>query len=1005
MKSWTDFFIKNPISSISLSLCLLVFGVVAFANLDIRLFPKIEASIIQISVDYPGATALTMKNFVTGKILDSLNNLESVDYITSSSQAGNATIEIHFKMGTKVENSNIKILEDIQGIRANLPAEIHEPMVTTVDSNENPDWLLAFTSKDLSPENLSDYLTRYIKPQFEAISGVSSIQVLGPSPAINIKLNSDKMAGFHISTDDVLTALEMQNRTDSSGVIEGEETQEMVNLKTGMTSVSQLRQIVLNNKHQNGVHLSDVATIGWGPETEKIHTFYQGHRAVLLSTKISTKENMLKTLGKMESFLHRIKKEIPSTISVHELVNGRTYLISVMLEMLKTILISLIIVCALTFIFFSNSRSAFLIVLSIPISLLGTGILLWFFGASINILTLLAMILVMGLLVDDAIVVLENIIRHIEMGRSILDSALFGTREIVFPVIAMTLTLGALFFPIGFLGGITGELFLEFSITLVGSILISGLISLSLIPMLSTKLLDSKSNKKPNKYLYHLKANYLYLLKRLFCHKKVVMAVWILSSFGAIYTYAETPKEFAPKIDAGLLEVIAAAPNSSNTHFLLNNAEKLEEIYRKMPEIRGYSIIVGIPSEHQLLSFIRSSTKWRGALQSLINKDPNLNAVTLVPSLMPGTQGMPLEFVLESKGNYRELNTLADIIIEKGERSGLFMFLDKDLHYDVPMLELNIDREAANVMGVSLNSLESSIQNLFGENTVQYVSVNDELYPVIVQASPSIKKDPNFIDNMYVKNDNEKLISLSSLANEKKLVYPGLFNQFQKFNSVTISAVMFPRHSLSEGIQFFRSKATPLLPKSISYDFSGNSREFIFEGNRILYLFLASFFVIFMVLSLQFQSFMDPLIILLGSVPMAVLGAIIPMKLGLTNINIYTQIGFLVLSGMVSKHGILITQFANLLSKKGLSKKRAILNACTIRLRPILMTTLAMVLGALPMIIIKGPGFEARFSFGMVIVPGMIFGTIFSLFILPVLYELFHFTHQSKEDGCYQLNK
>jgi multidrug efflux pump len=632
-------------------------------------------------------------------------------------------------------------------------------------------------------------------------------------------------------------------------------------------------------------------------------------------------------------------------------------------------------------------------------------------GFSFNTLTLLAMVLAIGLVVDDAIVVMENAFRHIENGETPFQAALIGAREIAFSIIAMTLTLAAIFAPIAFSVGITGKLFSEFALCLAGSVIISGVIALTLSPMMCARIINvdyahQAFVKKIELVFERVKGAYGKLLASVLRHKPWIIAIWLASLALCVYFYTSAQKELAPDEDQGWLQVMATAPKSIPPDMLEKESTVFNSIYHQFPEVSAYVYVNGVPESNQIMSFVSlkpweerklSAMQFQPKLQNALNNIVDLKVFSFLPPSLPTTGGTPIQFVLKSIGNYKTLYEAAQTLEQAARQSGLFQFINDDLSYDQPVLHIDIDRNAAAAMNVKMDSITQSISYLYSSGYSQYFNLQGQTYQVVIQALAPKMVNPDVLNQIQVRSDTGKLIPLSALTNLHTEVEPSSLNQFQRMNAVTLSGVMTPGHSTSAGLAFLSQKTKELLPNNFVSDLSGSSRQYVQEGDRMLWLFLASFIAIFIVLAMQFESFRDPFIILLGSVPMAIMAALLPAKFNIVTINIYTQIGLLTLAGLISKHGIMLVKFANTLQMQNYDKTKAIVEAAQIRLRPILMTTLAIVFGGLPLVFSSGAGSVARFDIGIVIVLGMLIGTCFTLFVLPVLYLLFAAKRVSQE--------
>ncbi|MCK4870423.1 MAG: efflux RND transporter permease subunit [Gammaproteobacteria bacterium] len=1002
--NWTSFFIKRPIFSIALSLMIVLAGIFSLYQLPLRLFPKIDIPVITISVEYPGASAATMKDFVTSIISNKLTGIPGLNYVTASSSESKTQIKINMQMGTDADTALMNVMQKVSSVRGQLPQNIDEPIVTKTDSDDNPTLLLAFTSNSMSRPQMADYLLRVVKPQLETIDGVSDALVMGTQYAMRIWLEPDKMTAYNITPQDVIKALQAQNVQSSPGSLNSSATNFNVTTNADLTSAKQFNNVIIKNVNGNIIHLNDIGHAKLGSDRETISVKYNGKPASMIFVTSRTGANPLTVVGSIKKLLPSIAQNLPSDMHLHEVINIASYIKASIKEVLFTLLEGIFIVSFVIFMFIGKLRTIFIPIVTIPIALIGICFLLMALNFSINMLVLLAMVIAIGLVVDDAIVVMENIFRHIESGLSAFDATLKGTKEIAFPVIAMSLTLAAIFAPIAFAGGLTGKLFSEFALSLAGMVIISGVVALTLSPMMCAHILSSHITEKKlattiEKTFNYLKKIYSTTLDFVFKHRKIILGIWLLSIIACVYFYQSTPKELAPKEDEGFMQVLGTAPDATNFSFLKKYADQLNGIYKNFNEIESYIYVSGVPQSHQVLSFIRlkpwdkrklSSAQLQPKLQAALNRIAGLQSVAIVPTALPGTRGMPIQFVIKSIGNYKDLYKYAQLIMQNARKTGLFAFLNDDLKYDQPILHVNINRDAATALNVDIDSITTALSSLLSAGKTQYFNLAGQTYEVIPQATAKFRFDPMLLNNIHIKTNNGNLIPLSAIVSLTKSIQPASLNQFQKFNAITISGVMTPGHTLSQGLKSLTALANNILPTAISHDFAGNSRQFIQEGSRMLWIFLAAFLIIFIVLAMQFESFKDPLIILLGSVPMALAVAMIPLKLGFASINIYTQIGLLTLVGLISKHGILMTKFANNLRiEEGYDKITAIKEAAAIRLRPILMTTLAIVFSAIPLIAATGAGNVSRFDMGIVIGTGMFLGTILTLFVLPVLYYYF----------------
>ncbi len=1009
--NWTDFFIKRPVFSIALTLLIVFAGLFSAAQLSLQLLPTIEIPQINIQTGYPGASTENMQNFVTNPLESALSGINGIDYMTSSSTQSSSSITIIMQNGLSTDAALTDIAQKVSSVRGHLPEGIYDPIISKMNDNGDFVTLLAFTSRLMQPEQISDYLLRLVKPQLDYIDGVSNAQVWGNSFTLLLSLDPNALAAHNLTPQDVSTALSSQSVQGTPGVLQG--TAQSLNLSTNsdMTTTKEFNHLLLKNNNGIATYLSDVgeATLGTN-SNDVVKPFYNGEPATMLAIMPQPGANPLSIIKKVNTVLPDIVRAFPQGMAMHTVVDTTVYIKSSIKEVIKTLVEAIIIVSVVVFLFLGSLRAVFIPIVTIPVSLIGICFILYALGFSFNTLTLLAMVLAIGLVVDDAIVVMENAFRHIENGETALQAALIGAREIAFSIIAMTLTLAAIFMPIAFATGITGQLFSEFALCLAGSVIISGVVALTLSPMMCSRIINVNYAhqdfvKKIEFVFERVKNIYGKLLASVLRHKPWVIAIWLASLVLCVYFYTSSQKELAPTEDQGWVQVMATAPKSIPPALLEKESDALNAIYRQFPEIAGYIYINGIPDSNQLISHVLlkpwsertlSAMQFQPKLQNALNDVVGLKIHSFLPASLhtPGS-GPPIQFILKSIGDYKSLYEAAKTLEEAARKSALFQFIDDDLSYDQPVLHINIDRDAAAAMNVKMDAIAQSISYLYSSGYSQYFNLQGQTYQVVIQALAGKMINPDVLNQIQVRSETGKLIPLAGLITLDTQVEPSSLNQFQRMNAVTLSGMMAPGHSTSDGLAFLSQKTKELLPNNLVSDLSGASRQYMQEGNRMLWLFLASFIAIFIVLAMQFESFRDPFIILLGSVPMAVMAALLPAKLGIVTINIYTQIGLLTLAGLISKHGIMLVKFANTLQMQGYDKPSAIMQAAQIRLRPILMTTLAIVFGGLPLVLSSGAGSVARFDIGIVVVLGMLVGTCFTLFVAPVLYLLFAAKHSS----------
>ena len=975
-------------------------------QLPLQLLPTIEIPQIGIQTAYPGASTETMQNFVTNVLEDALSGIKGIDYMTSSSAQGNSMINIMMQNGVSTDSALTDVAEKVNSVRGRLPDGVYDPVITKASSNDQFVLLLGFTSDLMKREQVLDYLERLVKPQLAYIDGVADITLWGNLFTMLLTLDPNALAAHNLTPQDVATALNTQSVQGAPGTLYGSAQSLNLTTNSDMTTEEEFNHLLIKSSNGISTYLSDVGHAALGINgSDTVRAFYNGNPVTMLAVMPQPGANPLSIISKIEKVLPSVVKNFPQGLQLHEVVNSATYIKASIKEVIKTLIEAIIIVSIVVFLFLGSKRAVLIPIITIPVSLIGICLVMFGLDFSFNTLTLLAMVLAIGLVVDDAIVVMENIFRHIENGETALQAALIGTREIAFSIIAMTLTLAAIFSPIAFSSGITGKLFSEFALCLAGSVVVSGIAALTLSPMMCSRIINvdyahQPFVKKIEAVFEAIKQTYARLLQFVIQHKNWILAVWLLALGLCVYFYISSQKELAPNEDQGYLQIIATAPKSIPPNELAKESQILNPTLQQFNKlISSYVYINGIPASNQILSFVSlkpwdersvSAMQFQPQLQNALNGIADLKAFTFLPPSLPTPGGgAPVQFVLKSIGNYKSLYEAAQTLEKAARSSGLFQFVDDDLSYDQPTLHIDIDRTAAAAMNVTMDEITQAVSSLYSSGYSQYFNLQGQTYQVVLQPLMPKMINPEILNQIQVRSQSGKLIPLAGLVTLHTEVEPSSLNQFQRMNSVTLSAVMATGHSISEGLAFLSQQSKSLLGNQFISDVSGSSRQYEQEGNRMLWLFLAAFIAIFIVLAMQFESFRDPFIILLGSVPMAIMAALLPIKFNIATINIYTQIGLLTLAGLISKHGILLVKFANTLQEQGHDKISAIMGSAKIRLRPILMTTLAIVFGGLPLVLSSGAGRVARFDMGMVIVLGTLVGTCFTLFVVPVLYLLF----------------
>lgn len=1004
---FTDIFIRRPVFATVLSLVILLVGWRSFNELSIRQYPNIQPSVISVNVTYPGATAKLMEGFVTTPLEGALGSVEGIDFMNSSSTTGMSTITLEFKLGYDLTKAIADVSNAVSSVRYILPKEINDPIISKNDPNARPIVYIGFSSKTVKPEAINDYILRVVQPQFQAVDGVSQSKILGERQyAMRLWLDPARMAAHNMTTNDVMQALTKNNIQAAPGQLKSRWQQIDIRAHTDLNNPEDFNQLVLKNDNNYLIRLNDIGHAELGVENDDVSINMNGNKnAVVVGIIGQPSANPLDISKNINKIVEIMQANAPAGVKIEIIWDTSKFIAASLAEVRSTIFEATLFVVIVIFLFLGSLRSVFIPVVTIPLSIIGVCGFMLAMGYTINTLSLLAWVLAIGLVVDDAIVVLENIHRHIEEGKSPYDASLLGAREIGFAVIAMTLTLASVYAPIGFMGGIAGTLFREFAFTLAASVVISGFIALTLSPMMCSKLLTTNINKqgfiqKIEELFQRLTANYTTLLSKIVTKRKLVVifagAIYVLCYF----LFASMPQKLAPDEDQGAIMTFVTGPTSANLAYTEKFTNQIEQIYKQVPEMAGYGIINGYPNGvSSSLSFLvfkawderkRSSDQ---IIQSLFPQLYSLTGVLAFPVNLPalptsGSGRFPIEFVLKTTESYETLhNTVQQLIARITQENPQLVNVDTDLKMDKSQTLIEINRNKANLLGVSMTDIASALNTLLAQPQASLFEMEGRSYYVITQLYPKFMMVQDQLNNINVRTQNGELIPLSNLVTINEGIAPKSLNHFQQLRAATITASTDPKYPLGDALTYLEKVAKDILPSHTQYDFGGISRQFVQASGDMGQTFLFAIIFIFLVLAAQFESFRAPLIVMI-SVPLSLTGALIAMFLTSASLNVYTQIGLVTLIGLITKHGILIVEFANQIQAQGKSLTEAVIEAASLRLRPILMTTAAMLLGALPLAIAGGAGANARRELGWVIIGGMSIGTLFTLFIIPTVYTL-----------------
>lgn len=1008
---FTDIFIKRPVLAFVLNILILLIGLRAAFDLPVRQYPEIEQAVITVTTGYPGAAPELMQGFVTTPIAQAIATAEGVDFLVSNSRQGSSSISAHLKINADSDKAMTEIMAKINQVKYLIPQEANDPVILKSTGEITAIMYIGFASDELSTPAITDYLIRVIQPMLATVEGVAGAEVIGGQTlAMRLWLDPDKMAARKITATDVAAAVRANNYQSAPGQMKGAYIVTNIDTNTDLLSVEEFRDLVVKAVDGSVVRMRDIGTIELGASNYDQSALMDGKRAVYLGVTSTPTGNPLEIVKDVRKILEDMKPGMPPSMHVDVPFDVTVFINAAIHEVVKTLLEAVLIVVVVIFLFLGSVRSVVIPVVAIPLSMIGAAFIMLALGFSINLLTLLAMVMAIGLVVDDAIVVVENVFRHIEEGKTPVQAAILGAREIVGPIIAMTITLAAVYAPIGFMGGVTGSLFREFAFALAGSVIISGVVALTLSPMMCSLVLKHGMNeagfaKRVNDAFVKIEDFYVRRLKGTLDYRPVTVffAVCILGLL--VFMFMGARKELAPEEDQGVVVTASKAPQYANIDYAMNYAKDMEKIFKETPEVASTFVLSGMDGpSNGFGGFTLKDWKERDRSAMEIQQDIQQKVGAIegmmvfafsIPPLPGSSGGMPIQMVIRSTEGYESIFRVMEQLKEEARKSGMFMISDSDLNFNTPVVEIAIDREKANQMGVTMQGIGDTLTLFLGGNYVNRFNMDGRSYDVIPQVPRRDRITPEELTSYYVRAANGDMVPLSTLVTVTMRNQPDKLVQFNQLNSATFSAVPLPGVTLGDAVAFLEGKSRELLPDGYSHDWMSNTRQYVQEGNQLMVTFVFALVVIFLVLAAQFESFRDPLVIMI-SVPLAVSGALLPIFLGAATINIYTQIGLVTLVGLISKHGILMVEFANKAQiEKNLDRRAAIELAARVRLRPILMTTAAMVAGLLPLIMADGAGAASRFSIGLVIVAGMLIGTLFTLLILPSFYTLIAKDHKA----------
>ncbi|MCI5065411.1 efflux RND transporter permease subunit [bacterium] len=998
---FTDIFISRPVLAICLNIFLLVAGYQSLQSLTVRQYPRTDVAVVKVTTAYIGASADLVRGFVTTPLERVIASADGIEYLESTSAQGLSTIQARLKLNYDVNNALTQIQAKVAQVRNDLPIEAEAPTID-IESADNrfASLYLSFYSESLQQNEITDYLLRVVQPRLSSVEGVQKAEILGARTfAMRIWIDPVRLAGAGLSASDVKQALQKNNALAAVGFTKGNMTTVDLTANTDLSTPEEFEELVVKRNGNSVIRLRDVADVVLGAETYDESVRFNGETAVFMGIWSLPNANSIDVIKRVREELPKIESRLPGGLKLGIPYDSTAYINDALREVSTTLAETVILVIIVIFLFLGSLRAVAVPVVAIPLSLLGAMTIVLFMGFSINLLTLLAMVLAVGLVVDDAIVMLENVERHIREGMRPKAAAYRAARELAGPTIAMTITLAAVYTPIGLQGGLTGTLFREFAFTLAGAVLVSGIVALTLSPVMSALLLTQET--KPNRLqrfieekFERLRQRYTSTLHGVLQNQKAVLTFAFLLALSVIPLYLFSTKELAPREDQGIIfAIVQAAPNASleQTEAFANLAQ---DAYESVPEYSksyqltnpagGFSGMLPKPWSERSRDVFEIEQELWGKVGSI----PGVRIILATPPPLPGGGDFPVELVINSTVEPRKILPLAQELVQHANESGAFIFADSDLKYDLPQAEFVFDRSKVNALGLTLAEVGEQIGVLTGGDFVNRFNIEGRSYKVIPQLQRKDRLQPEQLLDTYLRLPDGSLTPLRTVASLKKTVEPRTLNRFQQLNSAKIQGAIPPGVTIDQALQVIEEKAAEILPNDFSLDYAGESRQLREEGNALTSSLFFAFLVIFLVLASQFESFRDPFIILFGSVPLALFGALILVFLDFTSLNIYSQVGLVTLVGLVAKNGILIVEFANELQREGLEKREAIIKAAETRFRPVMMTSVATVFGHFPLVLVSGPGAGARNSIGIVLVTGMAIGTFFTLFVVPAVYLL-----------------
>ena len=1009
---FTDIFVRRPVLATVVSLLILLVGVRSAMEMEVRQFPELQSTTVTVTTPFPGADSNLIQGFITTPLQQAIAEAEGIAFLSSTSSQGQSVIEARMELNYDANDALAEIQAKVASQRGELPDAAEDPIISSETGDSTALMYIAFYSEAMSVPQITDYIIRVVQPKLQALSGVGQARTIGRTFALRVWVDPQRLAGLDMTPQDLIAKLRANNFQAAVGSTKGDKVKIDLTSNTDVADPEAFRELVVKETADSLVRLEDIARVELGAETYDSQTLYKGQPATYVAIEMAPGSNPLSVAKRVKDLLPEIRAQVPQGLNVELPYDASEFIQDSIDEVIKTLIEAIIIVLVVIYLSLGSLRAAIVPSIAVPLSLIGGAFLMLLMGFSLNLMTLLSLVLAIGLVVDDAIIIVENVHRHIEQGQTRFQAALEGAREMATPIIAMTTTLVAVYAPIGFMGGLVGTLFTEFAFTLAGAVVVSGVVALTLSPMLSGKVLkphgeEGKFEQRVERFFTGLANGYRKALSSLLETRSVVIFFGLVMLISIYFFNAVSQQELAPTEDQGIVFFQGEGPRTATLEYLDPYAQEMQERMEQLPGYYETFMLMGVTGPNTVFGGFKlapwqerevSQFEVQPQLQQELEQVTGLRTSVFPRPPIPGTSGgLPLQFVISTGNSFEELDLVADDLLGKAMQSGNFMFLRKSIEFDRPVVDVKVDRERVGDLGLSMADVGQALSGLLAGGEINQFNMAGRSYDVISQVERAQRLDPAALGDYYLRADSGELVTLDGLVEFEQKVEPTQRTQFNQMNSVTLEGVPRPGVTMGDAVGFLETEAAKAFPAGYSIDYKGQSRQFKEQGSALVITFFLSLLVIYLVLAAQFESWRDPFIILV-SVPLSVAGAMAFIALGFASMNIYTQVGLITLIGVVSKNGILIVEFANQIQQnKGMNKHDAVIEAAAIRLRPIIMTSIALVVAMVPLLIASGPGAESRFAIGLTIATGLSIGTFFTLFVLPAVYSVMARQHKPSE--------